>query len=104
MMKNRTGLLALSIVICLAIHGAWGQGESNAMASSYPDPQCPRPEVKLIKPAYTHVGNIEDSGPAGSYNKNVKVYNQEARDYDSCMHAYIDSANAELKRVQTDAN
>ena len=74
------------------------------MGADYPDPQCHQPEVKLIKPAYTHTSNIEDAGPVGSYNQKVKLYNHQAQDYDACMHAYIDNANAELKRVQTDAN
>ena len=95
---------ALSIAIALIPVAAPGQGETNSALPDYPDPHCPRPEVKLIKPAYTHVGNIEDSGPVGLYNQKVKVYNREARDYDACMHAYIDAANAELIRVQADAN
>ena len=93
-----------SAVICLATAAAQGQGNASSANSDYPDPHCPRPEVQLIKPAYTHAGNIEDSGPVGSYNSKVKAYNREARDYDACMHAYIDSANVELKRVVTDAN
>jgi hypothetical protein len=102
-MKLLLTALAFCIVGCLPAI-AQGQGETGTNAAGYPDPQCPRPEVKLIKPAYTHVGNLEDSGPAGSYNEKVKLYNREAQDYDSCMHAYIDGANSELKRVQDDAN
>lgn len=93
-----------SAVICLSTAAAQGQGNASSANPDYPDPHCPRPEVKLIKPVYTHVGNLEDSGPVGSYNSKVKAYNREARDYDACMHAYIDGANVELKRVVTDAN
>ena len=103
-MKNLIFALALGVASSLLTVAAQGQGETNSAASDYPDPHCPRPEVKLIKPTYTHVGNIEDSGPVGSYNQKVKTYNREAQDYDACMRAYIDNANAELKRVQTDAN
>ena len=60
--------------------------------------------MKLVKPAYTHRDYIEDSDPLGSYNEKVKIYNREAQEYDACMHAYIDNANTELKRVQTDTN
>jgi hypothetical protein len=102
-MKQLLTALAIGVIGCLPAV-AQGQGEASATAVGYLDPQCPRPEVELIKPAYAHVGNIEDSGPTGSYNAKVKVYNREAQDYDSCMHAYIDGANAELKRVQDDAN
>jgi hypothetical protein len=103
-MKKLVQALGLSMMIGLLPVAAQGQGDAGGAASDYPDPRCPRPDVKLIKPAYTHVGNIDDSGPVAPYNQKVKVYNREARDYDACMHAYIDTANAELKRVQTDAN
>src|ERR1700722_17862331 len=97
-MKQLFMAFVFCVIGCLPA-AAQGQGDA-----AYPDPQCPRPEVKLLKPAYTHTGNIEDSGPVGSYNSKVKTYNREAQDYDACMHAYIDGANVELKRVQDDAN
>ena len=97
-MKQLFMAFVFCVIGCLPA-AAQGQGDA-----AYPDPQCPRPEVKLLKPAYTHVGNIEDSGPVGSYNSKVKTYNREAQTYDACMHAYIDGANVELKRVQDDAN
>lgn len=99
-MKKLSVALAFSIISWPLVVAAQEQGT----ASDYPDPQCHRPEVKLIKPAYTHTSNIEDAGPAGAYNKKVKLYNRQAQDYDACMHGYIDNANAELKRVQADAN
>jgi hypothetical protein len=99
-----TIVFGLSAICCLLPAPAQAQGETSDAAPDYPDPHCPRPDVKLIKPAYTHVGNVSDSGPVGSYNQKVKLYNHEAQDYDACMHAYIDAGNAELKRVQTDAN
>jgi hypothetical protein len=99
--KQLLTALAFGVICCLP---AAAQAQGEAGAAAYPDPQCPRPDVKLIKPAYTHVGNLEDSGPAGSYNEKVKLYNRQAQDYDSCMHAYIDGANVELKRVQDDAS
>jgi hypothetical protein len=95
---------AFGVVSCLLTIAAQGQDETNTAVSDFPDPHCSRPEVKLIKPGYTHVDNIADAGPVGSYNDKVKVYNQEAKDYDFCMHAYIDNANAELKRTQNKAN
>src|SRR5215469_12773360 len=103
-MKHLIAASALGLMCLLAPIAAQGQGETSNAASDYPDPHCPRPEVKLIKPAYSHVGNIEDSGPVGSYNQKVKIYNREAQEYDACMHAYIDNANTELKQVLTDAN
>jgi hypothetical protein len=96
--------LAIAAASWLLTASAHAQGDINGAVSDYPDPQCHRPEVKLIKPAYTHTSNIEDAGPAASYNQKVKLYNRQAQDYDACMHAYIDNANVELKRVQADAN
>ena len=37
-------------------------------------------------------------------NLRIKKYNDQARAFDSCMHEYIDKANAAIKRVQSDAN
>lgn len=102
--KKLSYALALALISCASTVFAQGQGDANSVAPDYPDPHCARPEVKLIKPAYTHTSNIEDAGPVGSYNQKVKLYNRQAKDYDVCMHAYIDDANAELKRVQADAN
>jgi hypothetical protein len=103
-MKQPISVLALGAVCLLAPIAAQGQGEAGSGPSDYPDPHCPRPKVKLVKPAYTHRDYIEDSDPVGSYNEKVKIFNREAQEYDACMHAYIDNANTELKRVQTDAN
>ncbi|HEX4272872.1 MAG TPA: hypothetical protein VHZ32_15885 [Rhizomicrobium sp.] len=95
-------MMAFTIGGCLMASMAWGQNET--VPADYPDPQCARPQVQLIKPANTYSNHIDDSAPVGSYNQKVRLYNGQARDYDACMHAYIDTANAELKRVQTDAN
>jgi ElaB/YqjD/DUF883 family membrane-anchored ribosome-binding protein len=45
-----------------------------------------------------------DSGDIGSYNSKIKAFNKQAQAYDSCMHAYIDKANADTKRIQDKAN
>jgi ElaB/YqjD/DUF883 family membrane-anchored ribosome-binding protein len=34
----------------------------------------------------------------------VKKFNQEAMAYGSCMHAYIDKANSDVKTIQDKAN
>ncbi len=103
-MKLLVSILALAAMSCPPTLNAQAQANMDGATSEYPDPDCARPDLKLIKPVYTHEGNIDDSGPVGSYNQKVKLYNRQAQDYDACMHAYIDAANAELKRVQTDAN
>ena len=95
-------MMAFAATSCLVAGAAWGQGET--APADYPDPQCARPQVQLVKPINNYASHIDDTAAAGSYNQKVRLYNGQARDYDACMHAYIDGANAELKRVQTDAN
>ncbi|HEX4176904.1 MAG TPA: hypothetical protein VHY57_00635 [Rhizomicrobium sp.] len=96
--------LMMAFTGCLLAGTACGQGEIAHAPADYPDPQCARPQVQLIKPINTYSSHIDDSAPVSSYNQKVRLYNSQARDYDACMHAYIDTANAELKQVQTDAN
>ncbi|HVW73025.1 MAG TPA: hypothetical protein VHC39_05265 [Rhizomicrobium sp.] len=95
-------MMVFIVAGCLVAAAAWGQSET--APADYPDPQCARPQVELIKPVNTYSNHIDDSAPVGSYNQKVRLYNSQARDYDACMHAYIDTANAALKRVQSDAN
>jgi len=75
-------------------------------AANYPDPLCKKPQVNMIRPgAQVNSGNNAiDSGPVGSYNSKVKAFNKEAAAYDTCMHAYIDKANGDVKTIQDKAN
>ena len=75
-------------------------------AANYPDPLCKKPQVNMIRPgAQVNSGNNAiDSGPVGSYNSKVKAFNKEAAAYDTCMHAYIDKANGDVKTIQEKAN
>jgi len=103
-MRNFIGISVITVAICTTPEVGVAQIEVATPSQEYPDPQCTRPNIKLIKPEYNHAGNMADSGAVGSYNSKVKAYNREAGAYNSCMHSYIDNANGELKRVQSDAN
>ena len=92
------------VAICTTPQVGVAQLEVAASSQEYPGPQCTKPGVKLIKPESDRTGTVSNLGAVGSYNSSVKTYNREARAFNSCMHSYIDSANGELKRVQSDAN
>jgi hypothetical protein len=77
-----------------------------ALPDTYPDPQCVKPQVNMIRPGtqMNSGNNAIDSGPIGSYNAKIKVFNKQAAAYDACMHAYIDTANRDVKVIQDKAN
>jgi len=102
-MRNFIGISVITAAICTTPEVGAAQIEVATPSQEYPDPQCIKPNVKLIKPDYSHAGNIADSGAVGSYNSKVKAYNREAGAYNSCMQSYIGNANGQLKRVQSDA-
>ena len=66
--------------------------------TTYPDPQCTRPQTDLVKPEATN------SAAVGNYNAKVRKFNRDAAAYDACLHAYIDTANRDVKAVQDKAN
>ena len=57
-----------------------------------------RPDV------HAGMGGGIDSGAIGSYNSRVKAFNRDNAAYNACMHAYIDTANRDVKAVQDKAN
>ena len=102
-MEDLLHVLTLGVRCSLGLIAARGQGEAKSGPSDHSDPRCPRLQVNLVQPAYAHVSSIEHSGPAGSCNQKFKTHDREAQEYDAWMYAHIDTANAELKPVQTDA-
>jgi hypothetical protein len=66
---------------------------------AYPEAHCTKPQVNMVKP-----GAWNNSEAVDSYNLKVKKFNQEAMAYGSCMHAYIDKANSDVKTIQDKAN
>ncbi len=80
---------------------AWAQD------AAYPDPQCTKPQTAAVKPdgrVGGGRGNSINSGADGSYNARVRAFNRDAAAYNACMHAYIDTANRDVKTVQDKAN
>ena len=98
-------------LLCLT-SGAWPQTSApDALpdGASYPDPQCVKPQATMVRPVAGLNLGVEgrtsvDNGPVGSYNSKVKLFNKQASAYDACMHAYIDKANGDVKRIQDKAN
>jgi len=99
-------LAALAAFLVSLSSGAWSQAPDTLPdAVNYPDPQCQKPQVDRIDRPQTHYGaDGFDAGAVGSYNSKVKAFNKEAAVYNSCMHAYIDKANVDVKRIQEKAN
>jgi hypothetical protein len=99
-------ILALAAFLVCLSSGAWCQGpDALPDGANYPDPPCQKPQVSRIdKPQSSFGAGGFDSGAVGSYNSKVKAFNKEAQAYDACMHAYIDKANGDVKRVQDKAN
>ena len=96
--------LALAAMVVGLSSGAWGQ-DAVPDGANYPEPRCQRPEIsKIDKPLSSFGASGFGSGAVGSYNAKVKAFNKEADAYDTCMHAYIDKANVDVKRIQDKAN
>lgn len=97
----------MAFLICLSsAAGAQPVAEALPDATNYPEPQCKKPQVNLVRPDVQvgGRGNAIDSGALGSYNSRVKAFNRDAGAYNSCMHAYIDKANGDVKVIQDKAN
>ena len=102
-MRQRIRLAAL--LACIST-GAWAQSpDALPDGANYPEPQCKKPQADRINKPQTYYGRDGfDGGAVGSYNSRVKAFNKEAAAYNACMHAYIDKANGDVKRVQDKAN
>lgn len=94
--------LALAALIVCAPSAAWSQTsvpDALPDGANYPEPQCAKPRVNMVKP-----GAWNNPEAVDSYNSKVKTFNKDAAAYNSCMHAYIDKANGDVKRIQDKAN
>ena len=91
-MEKTLGAWVLAVALCA----------SSAMAqpadvAPYPDPQCTKPD--LVKPPSSN----NDAAQVGIYNARIKRFNREAKAYNDCIHAYLDSANLEVTRIHDQA-
>ncbi len=97
-MRRQIALLALLVGFSSAASAQPGPAALPDTAT-YPDPDCTKPQVNLVKP-----GAWNNSEAVDSYNSKVKKFNREAAAYDTCMHAYLDKANSDVKTIQDKAN
>ena len=95
-MKKQLALAA--ILLCIS-SSAWPQTPGPDVAT-YPDPQCTKPQVNLVKPTSL----VDNYGTVYAYNAKVKAFNRDAAAYGTCMHAYIDKANGDVRAIQDKAN
>jgi len=98
--------IALALLVCIS-SAAGAQTSILAPAAEalpgagYPDPQCKKPQTNAVKPTGV---DTTDPGEVGRYNLRIKEFNRDSAAYGSCMHAYIDKANDDVKVVQDKAN
>ena len=64
--------------------------------SNYPEPHCTKPQLSLVRPTVFN----DQSGSVGQYSAGVVKFNRDFKAYSVCMHAYIDKANMDAKRIQ----
>lgn len=85
---------------------AWAQTPDGA---GYPDPQCKKPQVNMVRPPTDETNRVDvrsrnDSDTMNRYNSKIKQFNTDLAAYNTCLHAYIDKANDDVKVVQDKAN
>ena len=96
-----------AFLICLA--SAAGAQAPDALPDAYPDPQCRKPQVNMIRPPTDQTHRVDvltqnDSEAVNSYNSKIRKFNTDSAAFNACMHAYIDKANGDVKTVQEKAN
>ena len=109
MKRKIVGPLVVAIVTGSYANVAIAQAAETVPGTGYPDPQCTKPDVKLIKPPKLDVAG--DAGAAATYNararaynSEVKAFNQSAATYRACVQIYVETASREVKRIQDQAN
>ena len=82
------------------------QAEDNVPEVPFPDSHCTKPDLESIKlPKLTaEHGHYDYTTPVGSYDSRIKAYNKAAAAYHSCIHAYVESAGIQTKKIQDQAN
>jgi hypothetical protein len=103
------GPLVYAIVTCSYANAGIAQVAEPVPGTAYPDRQCTKPELKLIKPP-----KLNDAGDAGEVvaynararacNSEMKAFNQTSATYRSCVQIYVENASREVKRIQDQTN
>jgi hypothetical protein len=99
-------LALAAILVCCSSAARSQTPDVSPDIASYPDPQCKKPRTTVVRPDVQLGGrqSAVDSGAVGAYNARVKAFNRDSAAYNSCMHAYIDAANRDVKTIQDKAN
>jgi hypothetical protein len=96
--RKSFGILAVALALCATTPALAMDGDT-APAADYPVPDCVKPDAKLIKPEVGFSG-----GAYAPDNSRIVKYNRQAKAFDTCMHAYIDTANGAITRIHDKAN
>jgi hypothetical protein len=97
-MTRIAGLGFACVLAVAAMPAQAADSDAPVAIQHYPDPDCVKPEAKQINP------NGFDASAVNSYNLRVRRYNTQLSAYNSCVHAYVDKANADIRRIQDAAN
>jgi hypothetical protein len=73
-MRKVIATLDLVVAIFAAKEAGMAHTEVTGPSENYPNRQCARPSVKLIKPEFSHTGNANGSVAVRSYNSCIKQY------------------------------
>src|SRR6185312_14780391 len=92
-------LLSLGSILIgsvLPLHAQAPDAASLPELSNYPEPHCTKPQLSLVRPTVLN----DQFGSVGQYGAGVAKFNRDFKAYSACMHAYIDKANMDVKRIQ----
>jgi hypothetical protein len=76
-----------------------GRTNPEMSATSFPDPQCRKPDDSLLRPVSRNNSNRSNS----SLTRGEQYYRQE-QVYESCVRDYVERASAETNQIESSAN
>ena len=87
---------AILIGSVLQLHAQALDAASLPEPSNYPEPHCTKPQLSLVSPTTLN----DQFGSVGQYSAGVAKFNRDFKAYSACVHAYVDKANMDVKRIQ----
>ena len=93
------GSILIASVLPLQAQAPDAASVSSPELTNYPEPHCTKPQVNLVAPTTLN----DQFGSVGQYSAKVAKFNRDFKAYSACMHAYIDKANVDAKRIQDEA-
>ena len=103
-MSKFASLLVVALVLPAASALAADSGGSNIALTEYPGPKCVRPH--LDKSGSGSNAQLMGAGAVGANvgmlgsDAKIKQYNALMDVYNSCLRAYVENGNADMKRIQ----